>query len=168
MRKIEIDGNVVKGYIIHESPMEKIVRLEEPASYQCSIICHLEKGERMSLADILKSGYGMANCIDMLLTHEPHRKKEIRQQLRFDVGKYVEHANCTDIVKGIMEQKVLNDNDARHLYSFLRRERNYWHSELMRKFEEYFDITKGKIQFLNMPAFAFEILLKKKHTSNTL
>lgn len=168
MRKIEIDGKIVKGYIIHESPMEKIVRLEEPASYQCSIICHLERGQQVSLVDILKSCYGMANCIDMLLAHEPHRKKELRQKLRFEVGKYVDHVNCTDIVKDIVEQKVLNDNEARHLYSFLKRERNYWHCELMRKFEEYFDMNNGKIQFLDMPAFVFEILLKKKHTSNTL
>ena len=37
MRKLEIDGKEVKGYIIHETPMEKIVWLEEPAPYQCSI-----------------------------------------------------------------------------------------------------------------------------------
>ena len=167
MRKIEIDGKEVKGCIIHETPIDKIVRLEAPSPYQCAIICHLEKGERVSLADILKSGYGMAICIDMLLTHEPHRKKELRQKVRLEVGKYVDHANCTDLVKGIMEQKVLNDNDARYLYSFLRRERNYWHSELMRKFEEYFDMTNGKMQFLDLPSFVFEFLLKKKHTSNT-
>ena len=127
--------------------MEKIVRLEEPTPYQCSIICHLEKGERVSLADILKCGYGMANCTDKLLTHAPHRKNELRQQLRFEFGKYVDHANYTDFVKGIMEQKVLKDNDARHPYSFLRRERNYWHSQLMRKPEEYFDMNNGKMQF---------------------
>lgn len=159
MRKLEIDGKEVKGYIIHETPMEKIVWLEEPAPYQCPIICHLGKGERVSLVDILKSGYGMANCIDMLFAHGPLRKKELRQKLRFEVGKYVEHANSTDLVRSIMKQKVLNDNDARHLYSLLRRERNYWHSEFMKKFEEYFDITKGKIQLLDLPKFVFDILV---------
>ena len=101
----------------------------------------------------------MANCIDMLFAHEPLRKKELRQKLRFEVGKYVEHANSTDLVRSIMKQKVLNDNDARHLYSLLRRERNYWHSEFMKKFEEYFDITKGKIQLLDLPKFVFDILV---------
>lgn len=95
----------------------------------------------------------------MLFAHEPLRKKELRQKLRFEVVKYVEHANSTDLVRSIMKQKVLNDNDARHLYSLLRRERNYWHSEFMKKFEEYFDITKGKIQLLDLPNFVFDILV---------